>query len=267
VLESKKGPDKAWKERALSVRNETGKDLRVFVQYHDGKGWKPGKPGGANALEFPFPDDAIGPLGNAEGGPLTAQKVRLWAKASDGSATFTSYKGKDLKLAPKGPYKGSEPETFLFTFEADDADEGGKPKKDPDATLTEEQLFDAGYAAVEAEQFKKARKLFKQYLERFPDGERAGEVVFWRGYAHYLDGNVYNALVDWREQVINYPDHDFVPYSLYYSGLAYSEREECDLALQVYELVIYGQYVGATADWIDAAKKQVKKLKKNKKCM
>ena len=266
VLESKKAPEKAWKERALSVRNETGKDIRVFVQYHDGKGWKPGKPGGSGALEFPFPDDAVGPLGNADGGVLTAQKVRLWAKASDGT-TFTRHKDKNLDLAPGGPYKGTEPETFLFTFEADDADAGGKPTKEPDGALGEDALFDAGYAAIEAEQFKRARKLFKQYLERFPDGARRGEVVFWRGFAHYMDGNVYNALVDWREQVINFPDHDFVPYSLYYSGLAYTEREECDLALQVYELVIYGQYVGATPDWIDAAKAQVKKLKKNKKCV
>jgi C1A family cysteine protease/TolA-binding protein len=263
-LESKKSPDKALQERVLSVRNETGTDLRVFVEYQEAKGgWKPG---GKSPLEFPFADDAAGPLGNTEGGALTARKVRLWAKSSDGSSSWTRYKDKPLDLSPGGPYKASEPETFTFVFEAEDADAGGKPKKDPDSGLTGDQLFEQGYAAVEAEQFKRARKLFKEYLTRFPAGERAGEVMFWRGYAHYLDGNVYNALVDWREQVINFPEHDFVPYSLYYSGLAYTEREECDLALQVYELVVYGQYAGATADWVDAAKTQVKKLKKNKKC-
>jgi cathepsin L len=263
LLDTPKKPDKKLKERVLSVRNETGKDIRVFAQYNDGKGWKPG---GADALEFMFPDDAVGPLGTTDGGAVTASKVRVWAKANDGSAKWTRYKDKPLDLVPGGPYKASEPETFTFTFEADDADAGGKPKKDPDAKLGEDELFDQGYAAVEAEQFKRARKLYRQYLERFPGGERTGEVLFWRGYAHYLDGNVYNALVDWFDVVVEHPEHEFVPYALYYSGLAYTEREECDLALQVYELVIYGGYDGTTQDWIDAAKKQVKKLKKKKIC-
>jgi cathepsin L len=266
LLEQPK-PQKKLKERALNVHNETGKDIRVFAQYNDGKGWKPGRPGGADALEFVFPDDAVGPLGTADGGALTASKVRLWAKATDGSSKWTQYKTKNLDLVPGGPYKAAEPETFTFTFDADNADAGGKPKKqEPEDKLGEEALFDAGYAAIEAEQFKRARKLFRQYLQRFPGGARVGEVMFWRGYAHYLDGNVYNGLVDWHDMVVEHPEHEFVPYSLYYSGMAYTEREECDLALQVYELVVYGQYDGTTQDWIEAAKKQVRKLKRNKKC-
>lgn len=77
-------------------------------------------------------------------------------------------------------------------------------------------------------QFERARRLFRYSPLRFR-GKRAGEVMFCPDYAHYLDGNV-----------LAVPVHDFVAYPLYDSGLANAERHECNLALQVFELVIYG---------------------------
>ena len=255
VEDEKETKTKTFKKRGITVRNETGVDLDVFAA----------KPSG-EVLQYRFDDDGTGPLAGKGGVPIKAKKIRLWAKATDGSAKFSQYKKAPLKLVPEGKYESSEVESFHFTFEADDADQGNKPKPTPKPTLTEDQLFERGHKAIESEKWFKARKNFRQLQEQYPGGKRVGEAMFWHGYAHYLSGNVYNALVDWHDMVVEHENHDFVAYSLYYSGLAYMERKDCELALQVFELVIYGQYPAATEEWIAAAKKQVAKLKKKKWC-
>lgn len=51
----------------------------------------------------------------------------------------------------------------------------------------------------------------------------------------------------------------------YYSGMAYQQRGQCDLALQCFELVAHAGYPSATKTWIDAAEKEIGKLDGNPK--
>ena len=254
--EGKGGGNKKFKKRAITVHNESGVDLRVFAQV----------PGSKDKLEFLLEDDGVGPLGTKDGKPLEAKTLKLWASADKGKGSWTTYKKKPINLVPEGSYKASDVEVFTYTFEADEADQGGKPKPPPPKNQSEDELFDEGYAYIEAEQWKKARKTFSRLQEQFPGGGRVGEAMFWHGYAHYLAGNIYNALVDWHDMVVEHEDHAFVPYSLYYSGMAYTERKDCDLALKCYDLVVYGEYPGATSEWIAAANAKIKQLKKKSFC-
>ena len=92
---------------------------------------------------------------------------------------------------------------------------------------------------------------------------RTPEVRFWAGTAEYMQSKYFEALSEWYEVIVNYPEDDFVAYALYYSALAYTARGECDVALQCFDLVQHGGYPSATQEWVDAAKTQVKEIKKN----
>lgn len=70
-------------------------------------------------------------------------------------------------------------------------------------------------------------------------------------------------MVEWYDVVVDHPEHDFVAYALYYSGLAYTKRKQCDLALTCFDLVAHAGYPAATEEWITAAKAQIAELQKN----
>jgi TolA-binding protein len=91
------------------------------------------------------------------------------------------------------------------------------------------------------------------------------EARFWIGWSHYEEGSFYEALVEWYDVVFEYPEHEFVAYALYYSGLAYAQRGQCDLALQCFDLVAHAGYPAATQEWIDAALVQIRALEQDPK--
>ena len=104
-----------------------------------------------------------------------------------------------------------------------------------------------------------------KYLQEYPGDPRVPEVMFWIGYSHYQQGSFFEALLEWYDVVVDHHDHDFVAYALYYSGLAYVEREQCDLAQICFDLVAHGGYPSATDEWVSAAQGQIDDLAKNGK--
>ncbi len=107
--------------------------------------------------------------------------------------------------------------------------------------------------------------MFARFLEDHPGHPKVAEARFWTGYSHYLEGSFYEALIEWYDVVYEHPEDDFVAYALYYSGLAYTSRGQCDFAVQCFELVAHGGYRSATKEWIDAARKQIDELEEDTK--
>lgn len=246
--------------RQLSVRNKSGADLKVYVQYKTSKGWLPEKPSaGAKALTFTVADGAealLSGVGSGEAAaPLAASSVRLWAETKGQKVTWTTNKAKTLDITPKGSYKAEEMETFIVTFDPTNAD--AAPKVDPAKGKSADDLFDEAYAAFDGGKYAESRQLFSSFLGAFPGHARTPEVRFWLGYGFYMESMFYEALTEWYEIVSSYPDDDFVAYALFYSGLAYVERGQCDLAVQCYDLVVHAGYPAATEEWITAANEQI----------
>jgi cathepsin L len=248
--------------RKLNVKNKTGGPLTVFLQYRKNGKWSPAAPKSGNAHEYTISDGADATLGDG-GDEVMAGRVRLWAKATGSKKAWTQYKSKPLVLVPEGKYSAAEMEVYNYTFDSENVD--GAPKKQKQSGLPKKDLFNAGYAAVDSGKYRRGRRLFAEYLERFPGDKRVAEVMFWIGYSHYMQGAYYKALVEWYDVVVDHPEHDFVAYALYYSGMAYIERDQCDLALTCFDLVAHAGYPAATAEWIKAAKGQIKELDTNPK--
>ncbi len=247
-------------KRRLAVRNQTDQPLVVDLQYHDGKKWIPGTAGGSKTVQYTIAAGSQALLGGG-GGNIEAGKVRVWARSKDGSTTFTKHKKKDLNLLPQGKYKAQEIETFVFTLDPSDADGGGTKK--PAVSSDKDQVFRDAWTAIDAGQHEDGRRLFAEYLQRWPGDPRVAEVRFWIGFSHFQEGSIYEALVEWYDVVVDHPEHDFVAYALYYSGLAYTKRKQCDLALTCFDLVAHAGYPAATEEWITAAKAQIAELQKN----
>ncbi len=265
VVDSDKPEPKiqTFKSRQLSVRNKTGGDLKLFVQYKTGTKWSPAKPGAnSDALSFTVADGAealLSGVGGDAAGPLQASEVRLWAQNKSGQVTWTTYRGKTLNMMPKGSYKATEPETFVYTFDPGNADSA--PKSDPLKGKSADAAFDEAYAAFDGGKYAVSRGLFADFLTKFPGHARTPEVRFWLGFGFYLEDQLYEALSEWYEVVVGYPEDDFVAFALFYSALAYTARGQCDVAVQCYDLVAHAGYPSATEEWITAAKEQIADIK------
>lgn len=264
VVEPDEQPPKAlnYESRQLLVRNKTGGPITVSLQYKYGKKWSPQSPSkGDGALEFTVAADSEALLGT-DAKPLRATKVRLWAEGEGGSR-WTKHRGSDLALVPEGSYQAVEPETFVFTFDATNADASGKGGSSKGKSAND-QIVEA-FALIEAGKHEEGRAAFARFLEQNPGHARVAEVRFWMGYSHYEQGSFYEALIEWYDVVYEHPEDDFVAYALYYSGLAYTQRGQCDLAVQCFDLVAHAGYPSATKEWIDAALTQIDKLEDDPK--
>lgn len=262
VVEPDEAPPKTktFKARQLLVRNKTGRTIEVDLVYREGKTWKPGTAKSGKSLQYTIAADSEALIGRG-GDEIEANKVRVWAEAADGS-TWTQHKGNDLSLLPQGSYEAEKIETFVLTFDGTNVDAGkgkgsgtGKTKgKNVDT------IFADAFSLIEEGKHEEGRAMFARFLEERPSHPRVPEARFWTGYSFYLEGSNYEALTEWYDIVYNYPEDDFVAYALYYSGLAYAGRGQCDLAIQCFDIVAHGGYPSATKEWIDSALEQITKL-------
>lgn len=260
---------KKFKSRQLLVRNKTGEPITVNVLYKYGKSWSPAAPGKGDdeALRFTVAADSEALLG-AEGEAIRAAKVRMWAEGKSGG-TWTKHRGSDLSLVPDGSYTAVDPETFVFTFDSTNADAGkggtGKGGSTTGKGKSANDQMAQAFALVEQGKHADGRAAFARFLEDNPGHPRVAEARFWMGYSHYEEGSFYEALIEWYDVVYEHPEHEFVAYALYYSGLAYTQRGQCELAVQCFELVAHAGYPSATKEWIDAALVQLEELDENPK--
>ncbi len=265
LVEPEKPKETTFKTRRFRVHNKTSDKLEVSVMYKT-NGWSPSAKS-EDALKYTIPAGGQAVLAHA-GSDIEASRVRVWAEAPGGQ-THTAYKGKDLKLLPGGSYKSDTIETFDYTFDTSTVDPtssgGGKtPKRtDPTEGMSKQKILDSGYEALDAGSYSTAAMYLSKFLARFPDDKRVPEVRFWVGYTHYGRGQNFEALAEWYDIVVEYPEDDYVAYALYYSGLAYTDRGQCDLAVACFDLVAHAGYPAATKEWVKAANDKISDLEKN----
>lgn len=251
---------KTFKTRRVTIRNKSDSKIEVKVLYRDGKTWATGSDA-KGALKYTIKPGSEAKLGVGKT-ELSASSMRLWAKGTDGTG-WTKYRKKTLDITPKGNYKAESMETYVFTFDNANADKSGE--KDPAKGKSADALFNEAYADLDAGRIAVSRTKFNRFLETHPGSARVAEVRFWLGFGYYSQASFYEGLMEWYDIVAEYPEHDFVAYALYYSGLAYQQRGQCDLALQCFELVAHAGYPSATKDWIESASSQIDALNDNPK--
>jgi hypothetical protein len=104
--------------RFLTIRNSTGEDLTVDVQYfvlndQNEWAWLPNPPGGGQTMRYTIANDALTNL-LVDNNRVAANRVRIWATSASGRQ-WNGFRDRDLMLVTE-PYNSQEIGAFTFTF-------------------------------------------------------------------------------------------------------------------------------------------------------
>lgn len=98
-------------------------------------------------------------------------------------------------------------------------------------------LFLGGSAYLASDNLARARALFEELLERFPQSEWAAEAHWKLAWTHYLASEFDPAAQAMETHLERFPDSPFVPRALYWRARLAQRRGETELATRLGELL------------------------------
>jgi cathepsin L len=261
------GPvERDFDEKYLAIRNQSGKKLKVHVQWEterDGKDkWVPAAPGSKKTVSYTIASGKTLNLNDPTHSPfmLQARRARVWAETTSGKKKkWEGWKGKDLELAPGG-YKGTELDTFVLTLLPDGADSAGGKESPDDAKKSRDARFDAALALFQQQNWAEAGLAFAAWGEEFGTDKRMPQVHYYVGVSRYYQDDFWGAIDRFYDfYAMEQWDHPWVPYFLYWSGVAFVGLGECGYASQYFDMVANGDF-GANETWKGSARQALAAL-------
>ncbi|HKU37030.1 MAG TPA: tetratricopeptide repeat protein, partial [Polyangiales bacterium] len=98
--------------------------------------------------------------------------------------------------------------------------------------------FAAAYDAYKATEHDKARALWKEYLGRYPNDDKAGDAQYWIGASYLVQNKPATALGEYRKVIANYPKSPAVDTALYGMADAFFRLHACTDAKGAIEALI-----------------------------
>jgi TolA-binding protein len=108
--------------------------------------------------------------------------------------------------------------------------------------------FTAAYDAYKANEHEKARALFKEYLARYPNDDKAGDAQYWIGASYLVQNKPATALGEYRKVISNYPKSSAVDTALYGMADAFYRLHACTDAKGAVEALLKRKPSKALAD-------------------
>lgn len=244
-------PPPTFADRYVSVKNDTGEALKVFVDAEVMNGtvfsWVPALPS-ANAATFKYdvPAGVTLDLKRTDNNTyLRARKLRIWATSVDGKRQWVTNKTADYVVAA-APYQATERERVAVRFQ-----QAAPAASNPD------QLYQAGHSARERGDWAGAERSFQAFADQYSSDGRVHEVRFWVGAAQYLQGKLSDATMGEYHMINGAPrGHAYIPFAFYYLGASLEAQGYCGYATRNLEVVAYGD-VNAPDDWKQYAKDEI----------
>lgn len=128
------------------------------------------------------------------------------------------------------------------------------PKK-VKSTLTEKMAFDSAYANVRDNHYKQAIVQFKQFLIDYPAGDYSDNAQFWLGSVYRVTNDMSAAKASFKAVTVNYPKSDKAGVAMFKLADIYLDEKNSSAAKKLYKQLIT-QYAGSTS-----AKMAQKKLR------
>lgn len=113
--------------------------------------------------------------------------------------------------------------------------------------------FAAGQTALGAGEHSQARALFREFIRRYPEDERADNAQYLVGKAYLVERRPANALGEFRRVISNYPRGDAVDEALFDMADAFFQLHACTDAKAALEALIRGHRRSSLRD--DARRK------------
>jgi TolA-binding protein len=254
--------NKTFSERNFRVTNDSGQDLELEVQWytHRSNKWQ-WLPGTNKTASYKLAKGASLNLDDPTHQPfmLQASKLRLSAKSTSGKAT-TWDTWKAQDLELVGKtYEAAEMDVFELRLLPDGADSAGGGGPTPKG---KDELFSTALDLFAAGKYAESRAGFAAFKSQFPDDAYVPYALYYMGVAEHELGEYWNSLLYFSEFADTYWTHDWIPYVYYWAGSAYVGLGECGYAVWLLEVVAYGD-LGTPKAWVDAAKATIAWLEKD----
>ena len=111
------------------------------------------------------------------------------------------------------------------------------PRPQP-TNLSPQEVYNTSYADYLKGSFELAVDGFKMYRESFPDSPLADNALYWIAECHYSLRKFPEAIDEFNDLILNYPQSDKIAASYLKKGLALGEIKKKDEALAVFRLLV-----------------------------
>jgi len=101
--------------------------------------------------------------------------------------------------------------------------------------LTEVELYEKAYSYYQQGDFKNARKLFEEYIERFPKGKWIGQAYFWIGESYFKEKKYEEAILNYQKLIELQGWHPLKPTAMFKQAQAFKalgDIEACKILLK-----------------------------------
>jgi len=109
--------------------------------------------------------------------------------------------------------------------------------QDNKETGSDQQLYDAALLLFQGNKLKEAAEKFSSYLEKYPNGSMAANARFWYGDSLYNLGKYEEAIFQYQEVVVDFPQHDKTQSALLKQGMAFEKLQDVATAKLIFQKI------------------------------
>jgi len=110
---------------------------------------------------------------------------------------------------------------------ADASADAADPAPDP---VQERAAYDSAFDTLKSRRYAEAGRMFRDFLQTFPDGAYAANARYWLGESYYVVEDYANAQAQFEALIAHWPEHDKTPGALLKIGLSQHGRKQYDEA-------------------------------------
>ena len=115
----------------------------------------------------------------------------------------------------------SSNETAILSTNATNATNTNATITQVEKPLTEVELYEKAYSSYQQGDFKNARKLFEEYIEKFPKGKWIGQAYFWIGESYFKEKKYEEAILSYQKLIELQGWHPLKPTAMFKQAQAF----------------------------------------------
>ncbi len=163
---------------------------------------------------------------------LLLTKISEDLLAMKGSPLQPQVPGQETKASPPPAAEKKQPEQKKEPQPTEQ-----KPGAPPSFSLSPQETYNAAYADYLKGNYELAIDGFKIYRENFADSPLADNALYWIGECYYSQRKFEEAIEQFNDLILDYPQGDKIAAAYLKKGLALSELGRKDEALVVFKLL------------------------------
>lgn len=115
----------------------------------------------------------------------------------------------------------SSNETAILSTNATNATNTNATINQVEKPLTEVELYEKAYSSYQQDDFRNARKLFEEYIEKFPKGKWIGQAYFWIGESYFKEKKYEEAILSYQKLIELRGWHPLKPTAMFKQAQAF----------------------------------------------